>query len=212
MNCATFFTLAIISGLAALGQGTLTFSNTEVGTTVPGGSPVTDVDHITRLAGAGFSAQLYASPIDDESSLVAVGVPVMFRTGQRAGFVVAGIRVVVPGSPPGSVVFVQMRAWDNGGGAFTTYEAAQASGSKIGKSNIVRVGPLGPFDVQLDPILLGLQPFSLVPEPSAIALGLLGALTFTCTNFRFAEGRMQRGGSCSRSCSRTEHRTPNFQL
>jgi hypothetical protein len=160
------------------------------------------VDGVTRLSGVDYYAQLYASPNNDESSLIAIGAPVVFRTGLGAGFVPRGITVVVPGSPPGVGVWVQMRAWDNAGGTLMTYEAARTTGSRFGKSNIIIVGPLGseypngspPY---LDPFLIGLQPFSLVPEPSTIALGLLGVLAFSRMNQPLRSRRRQEADSRS---------------
>jgi len=169
-----------LSLVAVQGQGTLTFLNTSSGTGVPGGAPVADVDGTTRLAGAGFFAQLYASPVNDEGSLVPIGMPVPFRTGAAAGFIAAN-QVAVPGAPSGTYVFVQMRAWDNGGGVAFSYERAIASGLSAGESNMIEVGPLG-FVCPVscggvgDPGLIGLLPFSLVPEPSARMLALVGAL------------------------------------
>jgi hypothetical protein len=71
-----------------------------------------------------------------------------------------------------------MRAWE--GSAGSTYASVLAAGGKTGKSNIINVGPLGGPDPSggpdfLDPFMTGMTAFSLVPEPSTIALGLLGA-------------------------------------
>lgn len=174
-----------MAALPAFGQGRITFANTAASTGVTGGSPVTDSDGTTRLTGATFWAQLYAAPGAGvaEGSLVALGTPTNFRTGAGAGFVPAGIVATVTGGIPGTTATVQMRAWE--GAAGSTYEATLASGGKVGKStgvggsatiNVTLGGPdpAGGPDF-LDPFLTGLQPFSLVPEPSTIALGLLGA-------------------------------------
>jgi hypothetical protein len=169
-----------MAALPAFGQGRITFANTQAGTGVTGGSPVTDVDMTTRLTGATFWAQLYATAGTGalESSLAAIGTPTNFRTGAGAGFVPAGIVATVPGAQPGTGATVQMRAWE--GAAGSTYEAALAGGAKVGKSNLINIAQLGgpdpgggvPF---LDPFMTGITPFSLVPEPSTIALGVLGA-------------------------------------
>jgi hypothetical protein len=73
---------------------------------------------------------------------------------------------------------VQLRAWEASGGS--TYEAALAAGVRTGTGNVFSVGPLGGNDPGggppfTDPNLTGFQSFALVPEPSTIALGLLGA-------------------------------------
>jgi hypothetical protein len=180
MRIKALILVGMIAALPAFGQGRITFLNTATGTGITGGSPVTDVGGAVRLTGATFWAQLYAAPGANQAvgSLQAVGSPVNFRTGAGAGFVPAGLVVTVPSGAPGTTATIQMRAWE--GAAGSTYEAALAGGAKTGFSNIVNVGPLGGPDPTggpdfLDPFMLGVTGFSLVPEPSTIALGLIGA-------------------------------------
>jgi hypothetical protein len=73
-------------------------------------------------------------------------------------------------------VNVQVRAWATAGGV-TSYEAAKgAPGGKWGESNIISI-KTGGYDnpPALAANLVGLTGFQLVPEPSTIALVLLGA-------------------------------------
>jgi hypothetical protein len=146
---------------------------------------VTDSDGVTPL-GAGFSAQLYAGL--NSGSLVAIGSPTPFVNGNQ-GYISAGTVTASSGTIfGGSVGAYQLKAWDNDGGTITSYEAAVAANRKTGQSAIVGLGgtvqtggftfggvpngggaPITPPDVNLHPS------FSVViPEPSTIALGILG--------------------------------------
>lgn len=180
MRLKALLLVGILSALPALGQGTLTFLNTATGTGVTGGSPVTDGVGGARLAGTGFWTQLYSSTTQG-GTYTAIGTPVNFRTGAAAGFVNVST-VAVPGSAPGSSAWIQMRAWE--GAAGSSFESVSAVSGKVGSSLAISVGPLGgpdpaggtPFTA---PNLTGLQGFAIVggviPEPSTVALGLLGA-------------------------------------
>lgn len=177
MRLKALLLVGMLSALPALGQGTLTFLNTATGTGVTGGSPVTDGVGGARLAGTTFWAQLYSSTTQN-GTYTAIGTPVNFRTGAAAGFVNVST-VSVAGAVPGSSVWIQMRAWE--GAAGSSFETVSAAQGKIGTSNSINVGPLGgpdpaggtPFTA---PNLTGLTGFAIVgvPEPSTIALGLLG--------------------------------------
>ena len=136
------------------------------------------------LSGTSFFAQIYgAYGLDQpESALVAVGSPVNFRIGANAGYVQTfGVTslgmpvdptIDVYGSefPPGGPATVIMRAWS---GSFPTYGAALAGGGQYGSSLPLNMPSTGVTEGNL---MIGLQGFSLVPEPPAWSLGLLGAL------------------------------------
>jgi hypothetical protein len=159
----------IVATVGALAQGQVNFNNT--GPAIGGtGAPVFDTDGTTLLAGTDYLAQLYAGP--DAGSLAAVGVATAFRTGAGAGFIVGGT-VATPSVAPGAAASVQMRAWKASDGA--TFEAAQAAGL-WGMGNIISVTTGGAgVPPSLPANLTGLTSFSLVPEPSTIALLALGA-------------------------------------
>lgn len=160
----------------AMAQGTVNFRNVNVAAGVS--APVFQADGTTRL-GTGYWAQLYAGPAGTAAgSLVAVGVPVQFQnnitTGLPTGQVNGG--AVDTGLAGASSATIQMRAWAGSAGA--NYEAAFATGAGYGFSTPITVTlgnsaanpPTTPAD------LVGLASFNLVvPEPSTIALGLLGA-------------------------------------
>jgi hypothetical protein len=106
---------------------------------------------------------------------VAVGTPENYSTGVDAGYFF-GPLIAVPGSAAGSQVAIQVRAFNTAAGA--TYNAAASSPlAQLGKSNIVQNYILGGSQPPNAPI--GLTSFNVtpavVPEPSTIALGVIGA-------------------------------------
>lgn len=157
----------LVATVAALAQGSVNFLTKVTAAVPPINAPVHDVDGTTLLSGTSFWAQLYWGPTAD--SLAAVGSPVNFKTSILAGYVNAGA-VTMESS---TAVFVQMRAWN---APYATYEAALNVG-KWGFSNTISLTP-GMNDPTKTPLdLTGLQGFNLtvIPEPSTIALALLGA-------------------------------------
>jgi hypothetical protein len=86
---------------------------------------------------------------------------------------------------PGTAVYVELAAWYSGGGA-TSYAAAVAAGDPAGESVIstseaVLGGSNGGVPVTQPSLYgLGLTSFDMttVPEPSTIALGVMGASAF----------------------------------
>lgn len=161
----------IVASVAAMAQGSLVVANS---TAVNGvAAPIFDTDGVTKLTGANFWVQVYAGGSAD--SLTAQGTAVNFRTGNNIGLFSAQTLSVASVAPGGSA-FVQVKAWE--GAAGSTYESALSGGKKAGFGNIV-----GPFVTggagtppSTPPNVTGLTSFSLViPEPSTIALALLGA-------------------------------------
>jgi hypothetical protein len=193
MNHANLLALSLATALPALGQGRLTFLNTEAGTGVPGGVPATGADGVTRLTGASFWAQLYAAPGagQPEGSLAAVGTPTNFRTGAGAGFVPAGIVVSIPGAAAGTMATVQMRVWE---GSWSNYNP---DGPRlIGMSNLITVGPLGGSLADgtpvSDPFLVGLRYYP-IPEPSVAVLAIAGGLVVVLQSLRVQfPGRLRK--------------------
>lgn len=175
-------TLATVASLSAWAQGTVSFNN-RISSTVNaqitlqgGGLP----------DGATFSAQLWAGP--DAGSLVAIGSPTPFRTGAAAGFW-TGATLSIPGVGAGQIAVMQARAWFNGGGTYATYQSAVAAGQLAGESGLFNISlggdPGGGGLPIVTPNILGnadngtglpenMSAFVLVPEPSTIALGVLG--------------------------------------
>jgi hypothetical protein len=164
----------------ALAQGTVNFDNTVAASGI--NAIVTLASDGSRL-GTGFWAQLYAGPAGTaEGALTAVGVPVQFQVNASTGVALGSVNgggVQINGIPAGGAAVVQMRAWDGRSGA-TSWEAAQAAGAAYGASSLLNLAATGnplssPPGTPVD--LVGLQAFSItgvIPEPSTIALGVLG--------------------------------------
>jgi hypothetical protein len=133
-----------------------------------------------KLSGTGYTAQLYGGPANAaEGALVALTPTTTFRTGAGAGYVTPGQTVAVPGVPGGQTATIQIRVWNNNGGAITSYEQA----SETGKSDLFQITGLGdptssPPGVPADPVGFGtgkVYATTLIPEPTTIALGVIGA-------------------------------------
>lgn len=123
--------------------------------------------------GATYLGQIFAG--SSAGSLAPIGSPVAFRnntSGVGTGIISAG-ELAIPGIAAGSPAFIQLRAWEAAGGA--TWDAASVNpAARVGQSATITVtlggGTLPPA------YLAGLAEFAVVPvpEPSTIALGLLG--------------------------------------
>lgn len=192
-------TLAVVVAVGAFAQGTITLNNRVSGVlvvpiynpdplniqrsvqgnaTTNGGS--TDWTGFTGVSGTNFTAQLFGGPQGTAfDSLQPVLPSTPFRTGAAAGYfspatgTVPGVGSTVNG---GGIATLQLRAWDNQGGTITSW--AQVLGNPTilhGSSPTFDSQPLG-GGLITSPNLIGLQSFNLfaVPEPSVIALGVLG--------------------------------------
>ncbi len=144
--------------------GTVMFSNVGVGIN----APVFDVDGITKLEGANFLAQLYASPTPDD--LRPIGAAVPFLTGAGAGYLNPGpssIRII-SAVTPGQMATVQIRVWESAKG--TTYEQVATSGGRFGSSEILNVRTGGDGQPPgLPAVLDELQSFALGASPNIIS-------------------------------------------
>jgi len=157
----------MVASVAAYAQGTLNFANF-VAPTVD--AKVFNVGGLVPLAGSQFQAILYGGPAGTpESSLVAIAPAANFLTGAGAGYFIGGKRSV-PGVPGNTIGVLQVRAWDTLSGA--TWDLATIKG----QSPLLTTLSLG-LDPATPPNMVGLQSFSLtvIPEPSTIALAILGA-------------------------------------
>ncbi len=130
--------------------------------------PVTDAQ--TGLGvGSDFSVALYAGA--DEASLAPVA---------SGSFLAAGLfnlNDVDTGLAAGATGFFQVKAWETAFGA--TYDEALGLG-KTGESNVFSMAVTTDVDGQPLPFASnlvqgGLESFEVVPEPSTIVLGVLGA-------------------------------------
>jgi len=175
-------TLTALAALVAVpffveAQGTVNFATSILGVT----SQIKDSDGVL-CAGTNYWAQLYAADgtaVNSASQLHKVGIAVNFRGGVNAGYVqVSGLTslgatvspVVQVTDAPGGPATVQVRAW---AGNFASYEEAVAGNGRFGSSNLLPLPTTG-LPPGTPPNLVGLLGFQLVPEPSTIALGVLG--------------------------------------
>jgi len=119
----------------------------------------------------GGQAQLFL--VGAGGTLTALTPPTTFRTGAAAQYLSA-VTVDVPGTTPGGSATFVLKAWVGG----SSFDAATTSKGQSGPFTVSNLGgtpasgpPITP------PALNGLQTFALVPvpEPSTIALGVLGA-------------------------------------
>jgi hypothetical protein len=191
-----------IGGHSALAQPTINFNNYDPARGID--APIYDVSICgTKLEGTAFFAQLFGGvPGTPEEALWPISNPVNFRTGAAAGYVDVrtGSIVALPGVASGATAVLQVRAWSANGG--TTWEAARNSylwdfSVRAGQSQVIYVNTasspgdsniLGLYGLQSFPIRSfaeGGPPYSVCPEPPAIALSLFGtAVCLLCRRKR----------------------------
>lgn len=169
MKTLLFASAMVAAAATTLAQGTIKFSNY---------SPADSINALVYAPGAvklgtAYLGQLYAGASID--SLAPVGAAVAFKDASGVGTGIVSGGTVTTALAAGSTAYVQLKAWEASGGA--SYEAAKNSGKMFGSSEIVKIDALGgggsPPAVPAP--LKGLQSFTLVPEPSTLALGVLGA-------------------------------------
>lgn len=132
-----------------------------------------------RASGAVFLAQLYVGPASTaDASLLATNsglFPAPFATGAQAGFFAGGARTAT-GIAGGQVITAQIRAWNS---LFASWEAAPDAErtplTGAGAPNLIQV-TLAIVPPGSPTSLTGINTYVIggVPEPSSIALGLLG--------------------------------------
>ncbi len=149
-----------------------TATETPAGSTVYLGEP---------LAGTGWSAELFgaAGTGQSESALAAVpGSVTAFRTGASSGTFVPST-LVVPAVMAGGTGTFQLRVWDNLGGTLTSWSTAQSAWQKgqisAGKSLLFLVENSG-TDANNPAAMVNFRSFNIIPEPTTVALLLLGGL------------------------------------
>ncbi len=144
------------------------------------------------VIGSNFTAQLWGGPAGSTEDQLVVVATTTFRT--QTASTVAGTVVpvnpipTVPGVQAGQYASFQLRVWYNNGGTVTSWAQVMSGNPLVARGLSPMFTP--PFRLSdgspLNPIpnLQGLQSFTvgclcidccLVPEPSLLALGLLGA-------------------------------------
>jgi hypothetical protein len=162
MKTAILMVASFLGSVSGFGQGAVVFSNRVVG---PLTAQVTLEGTTQGLTdgvggpGVKWEAQLFGGP--EGGPLIALVPKTTFRTGGAAGFVVP-VDVIVPNVAPSSKASMQMRVFTTDG---------LGSGASMVFTVILGGGLFPPAS------LIGLEAFSasIVPEPSSIALGVIGA-------------------------------------
>jgi len=158
--------VAVMVSVAAFAQGQITFNN-RVSGVVDARVTFADGPNIGQGVGAGYTAQLFGGA--DANSLAALLPSTTFRTSSAAaqGYV-NGVTVTVPGIDSGAKATIVMRVFDS-------------TSAKVGESAPIVLTLGGGLAVPAN--LEGLQAFTItaggggtpiVPEPSTIALAVLG--------------------------------------
>jgi hypothetical protein len=136
------------------------------------------------LVGTGFTASIWARPAGVAGAAFVQAATTPFRATTSStlfGFwTVPSTAVILPNVPSDPTVRAEIliRVWDNQGGTVTAWDTAVQRGNvAIGESLPFTVSDQLGGGVVLPPTLRGLESFNLaiVPEPSVIALGVLGA-------------------------------------
>lgn len=121
---------------------------------------------VSRIGGAGAGAGVTAELVLISGGNTTVLTPVTtFRSSSAAAsFYVNPVDVQIPGGTAGQQVQLALRAYEG---------ASYAAASTKGQSATITVTLRDPLLPGAE--LVGLQGFQMVPEPSTIALGILGA-------------------------------------
>jgi len=166
---------AVLVSVSSFAQGTITFNNRGLSPATAGGTPYNaPINNVTDPASA--RAALYLVTGATGSEVYTPLTPLQtFRASPNQAFFVGPVSVAVDGQAPGTagLRFV-VRAWQGA----ANWDAAVIRGQSELITVAAGLGGTGPGGVFLPPDLggvNGLQSFALVPEPSTIALGVLGA-------------------------------------
>ncbi len=150
-------------------------------------NPGTTVYDTGSELGAGYSVQLLGAPGSGDalSTLTPQGSPITkwYTAGVGLpGFWNSGANIAITGSSVGGAATVAIAAWNNEGGTINSLHAAQAAADPWGVSNTGNIASLGGAGgVAPGALPSTITSFSLattIPEPSTIALGVIGASTF----------------------------------
>ncbi len=162
------------------------------------GPPATTYNYNLEIAnGNDWSVQLYAAPGLNATTLSPVpgAIVTLGTTLATAGIWASTVIATIPGTTGGAsgTATLELVAWYNAGGAITSFSQALADGVPIGVSAVADITGLGggspPATAPTLPESLDMpQGFDGgiifgVPEPSTLALGVMGASAFL-TRFR----------------------------
>jgi len=169
----------LLMNLSALAQGTILLQNIGPGVNAP--VRTFFPGNLVPAGSSQYTIELLAGTT--ASSVAPFATPITTTTWVGGGyFGVGDPERVLPGFAPGSFPFLQLRAWNNTGG-ITSYAAALAAGQAYVPSALFQLIPGGGLSGLGNPsasppipapALFGMAGY-VVPEPSTIMLGVLGA-------------------------------------
>jgi hypothetical protein len=165
---------ALFCRLSAFGQGSFAGMGAVTFNTYGGGvnAPVTLWDGSGPGLSSGWNAQLVH--VRSDNVIVPLSPASIFRnTSPAASYYVQqpAENVFVPGVSPGESATLRLRAWQG-----ASYETATLRGESSDLTLSVGGVPLSGNGPPIPPpLLVGLQGFTIVPEPSIISVALLGA-------------------------------------
>lgn len=185
MKKLTCLIVIAATAVTSYGQGKVSLANSTA-------TAITNSQNSAKIDKNGFKVSIYSLPWTSDSAVpttadfdangVVAGSTTLFANGL---FNNGGAFVVAPNiSPAGGMGWFQVRAWELAFG--TDYStAATRIGALVGTSNVIKVNTGDPANstdqpgsiLVGDPLTGGLKAFlvyPVVPEPTAIALGLLG--------------------------------------
>jgi hypothetical protein len=169
----------LLVNISALAQGTILLQNIGPGLN----APVRDFNGALIPAGSSqYTIELLAGTT--AASVAPFATPITTTTWVGGGyFGVGDPGRALPGFAPGTFPFFQIRAWNNTGGV-TSYVAALIANQAYGPGPVFQLvsggglsglgNPNASPPVPAPP-LFGMPSAYLVPEPSTIVLGVLGA-------------------------------------
>lgn len=152
-------------------QGVVSMGNATASAIIDGKTGATATSG-AYFAGLYYNLDLGATATDADSFTYVEGSNKNISSGRFIG----GTQTI-PGTAPGQEVLLQVRVWEQ---TYASYEEQVASGQGyVGESIIMNI-PLGGGPLPTPNLITqgGIQSFTTtpVPEPSVIALGILGAL------------------------------------
>jgi len=172
--------MGLVTSVGVMAQGLILFNGSVADTTdTPGGGSCIVTENGAKIGNA-WNAQLYwGTSADSLAPAIAAdtgaAIIAAFRTrasdGANLGYFTGGSQAV-QGAAAGTDYFFQVRAFEKAKGA--DYTSAVANGSKFGMSDAITLKlTAAPAPPQY---MKGLTGFAVIPEPSIMALGALGAL------------------------------------
>jgi hypothetical protein len=158
-------TLALVAMTAATyAQGTIAFGNSALTKYMVNSAPAT----LTPVFSFGVFVNGSATPVPTLGA----------SSTTTAGIIVAPSVYAIPGTDPLQVVSLQIKGWD---AQYASYDAARAAGGLAGATDVrqVTLGPTAGPGTVIWQTATGTNPsrflpINIVPEPSTIALGVLG--------------------------------------